>query len=474
MSGGGRPRGSVGPKKRQQEADADDPTGSKRATRREHFFDRHFYVAHGSTASVYGPDVEKCDAVPGTTVNVGTLAATAPPLPVQVQDDIAELPQRRADRRDNTLYTYKGRVVRYQVAGHFIVCTCDGSSSCAGNQRLNRCCAHNTEAQTATLASRSKGNHDYQVMHSGTAVPRPQIKDKLHHGESELLNQGTVIGRIEDEVHGKAAGLVVLDDGRYDIRLQEFDDWTMTVHNIRFPLRPGLKWRKNFSGRHAHAVSRSDVTILFEVIVCNKTPERPLFLAKSLSGGISEFTCRSNCVQALERQWIAQSRDAEEVCRGVEVNGTKFLGFDNMNFAHHLRSITPDFLEAEDDVKDKVQVTRGSRKDDQCERQERRWASRMMSGFKDVLAQRGPDLESNFRLLMKSRFFQAEFGGLLDFEYSHCSPVIDGLVHEYKRAIGKHDSKMARHVLSHVAPFYTRWKVMMLFGCSEWAASKEV
>ena len=138
-------------------------------------------------------------------------------------------------------------------------------------------------------------------------------------------------------------------------------------------------------------------------------------------------------------------------------------------FAHHLRSVTPDFLEAEHDVKDKVQVTRGSRKDDQCERQGRRWASRMMSDFKEVLAQRGPDLESNFLLLMKSRFFQAEFGGLLDFEYSHCSPVIDGLVHEYKRAIGKDDSKMARHVLSHVAPFYTRWKVMMLFGCSEWA-----
>ena len=135
----------------------------------------------------------------------------------------------------------------------------------------------------------------------------------------------------------------------------------MTVHDIRFPLRPGLKWRKNFSGRHAHAVSRSDVTIVFEVIVCSKTAERRLFLAKSLRGGMSEFRCRSNCVQALERQRIAQSRDAEELCRGVQVNATKFLGFDKMNCAHHLRSVTPDFLEAEDDVKDKVQVTRGSR-----------------------------------------------------------------------------------------------------------------
>ena len=106
MSGGGRPRGSVGPKKRQQEADSDDPTGSKRAARKEHFFDPHFYVAHGSTASVCSPDVEKCDAVPGTTVNAGTLAATAPPLPDQALDDIAELPQRRSDSADNTLYTY--------------------------------------------------------------------------------------------------------------------------------------------------------------------------------------------------------------------------------------------------------------------------------------------------------------------------------------------------------------------------------
>ena len=167
MPGGGRPKGSVGPNKRKQAADAADPTGSKRVTRTAKFFNPHFYASNVCTASVHDPDVRTCDAVPGTTVNAGTLAATAPPLPVQVQDDIAELPQRRADRRDNTLYTYKGRVVRYQVAGHFIVCTCDGSSSCAGNQRLNRCCARNTEAQTATLASRSQNNHDYQVMHFG-------------------------------------------------------------------------------------------------------------------------------------------------------------------------------------------------------------------------------------------------------------------------------------------------------------------
>ena len=94
-------------------------------------------------------------------------------------------------------------------------------------------------------------------MHSGTDVPRPHIKDKLHHGESELLSQGNFIGRIEDQGHGTAAGLVVLDDGRYDIKLQKYDDWTMTVHDIRFPLRPGLRqWRKNFSGRHG-LMSRS-------------------------------------------------------------------------------------------------------------------------------------------------------------------------------------------------------------------------
>ena len=64
-----------------------------------------------------------------------------------------------------------------------------------------------------------------------------------------------------------------------------------------------------------------------------------------------------------------------------------------MNFAHHLRSVTPDFLEAEDDVKDKVQVTRGSRKDDQCERQERRWASRMMSVAQVDLSQENLTLD---------------------------------------------------------------------------------
>jgi len=39
-----------------------------------------------------------------------------------------------------------------------------------------------------------------------------------------------------------------------------------TVHGREFPFRPGSLWKKQFSGRHATAVGKSEVTIQFEII----------------------------------------------------------------------------------------------------------------------------------------------------------------------------------------------------------------
>ena len=125
-------------------------------------------------------------------------------------------------------------------------------------------------------------------MHSGTDVDRPNARSELLYGESQILQQGAAIRRFEHALHGTAAGLVVLDHGRYDIDLVNCDDWTRTLHGIRFPLRPGLQWRKIFHGEHARADGLSTVIILFEVGLCNKTFERPVFRAKSLSGCISQ------------------------------------------------------------------------------------------------------------------------------------------------------------------------------------------
>ena len=278
----GRPKGTWGPKRRQLDADEADPDGSSRANKKANFFKSQIYDPHrcppstDSELSGHTPDVGMCDSVSETSVNTGALTTNTPILSAsEVSDDVPDLPKRRDDRQDNTLYMYKGRLVRYQASGHAILCTCNGTSSCAGNVRLHECERRQESAHTEPVASRSKNNCDYKMMHSGTGIHRPNARSELLCGESQILQQGTAIKRFEH-----AAGLVVLDDGRYDIALVNCDDWTMTLHGNRFPLRPGLKWRKIFHGEHARAVGLSAVIILFEVGLCNKTFERPVFRAR--------------------------------------------------------------------------------------------------------------------------------------------------------------------------------------------------
>jgi hypothetical protein len=69
---------------------------------------------------------------------------------------------------DNTLYRFKGRLVRYRASGHAILCTCNGSASCAGNVRLHECERRQESAHMEPVASRSKNYYDYKMMHSGS------------------------------------------------------------------------------------------------------------------------------------------------------------------------------------------------------------------------------------------------------------------------------------------------------------------
>jgi len=77
-------------------------------------------------------------------------------------------------------------------------------------------------------------------------------------------------------------------------------------------------------------------------------------------------------VHTLEQQWFAQSLDEENV-KNVQAHkntSTKFLGFDNVNFARHLRAVTQGVVDA---VKQATMAeeTRVGRKDEIGERQER-------------------------------------------------------------------------------------------------------
>ena len=77
----------------------------------------------------------------------------------------------------------------------------------------------------------------------------------------------------------------------------------------------------------------------------------------------------------------------------------------------------------------------------------------------------GEDLEQSFRLLIRNRSFQAEFEGMLLFEYANASPVVEGIVNDYKEYASRGDTESdtkARQILSLVAPYYPRWKTMGL------------
>ena len=184
-----------------------------------------------------------------------------------------------------------------------------------------------------------------------------------------------VIARSENH----SASLVVEENGDYGPELLDLDGWRMSVGDVSFPIRQGLKWRKTFRGRHSQVVKRDEVTILFEAVMPSTTPERPLFKARSLDGGIMEKTFQSNSPNDLERMWLGQNVD--NLRMGGKIDGKSFLGLDNSNFARHLRHVTPLFVSDESDLADKFM--RGSYKPDSMSvRSERRWSNLLFERLK--------------------------------------------------------------------------------------------
>jgi hypothetical protein len=53
-----------------------------------------------------------------------------------------------------------------------------------------------------------------------------------------------------------------------------------------FPLIPGARWRRSFRGRHAAAVGKDTVVIMFEITMSVSTAEVPRFVARDFEGGV--------------------------------------------------------------------------------------------------------------------------------------------------------------------------------------------
>lgn len=170
--------------------------------------------------------------------------------------------------------------------------------------------------------------------------------DSLLFGEKELLERMEAVIPACDNT--KSGGLVVQASGRHQFELLECESWMMKVGDRQFPLHAGLQWRKNFRGKHAEksGLRVTEVTILFEIVMSTYTTEKPLFKARCLQGGIMSPTFQFYCKHNLERIWLTQTTNehqAIERCRRVRIDSQRFLGFENMHFAHYLRESTSEF-----------------------------------------------------------------------------------------------------------------------------------
>ena len=78
--------------------------------------------------------------------------------------------------------------------------------------------------------------------------------------------------------------MLVMDNGQWDaqggVTLGDSTGCKGGVRGRKFPFQPGSVWEKQFSGRHATAVSKSEVTIQFKIIYSHKHPDRPNFSAR--------------------------------------------------------------------------------------------------------------------------------------------------------------------------------------------------
>ena len=250
---------------------------------------------------------------------------------------------------------------------------------------------------------------------------------------------------IPYQVETRASALVILNNGTWGKELLLHQRWSASTQDVKFPLRLGLQWRKEFGGRHTKA----------------GYPERPSFRIRDFDIGPLAATFSSHDVNDLDRKWLLQSNNTSlfsEKFQDITIRGTTFTGFNNLYFGQHLLDVTPEFEGG------RLQRTRLPSKDVVSDRMNSQRCATMLEGLHAVLELGGTDEETVFLSLIKSRPFKA-IGDLLQYEFGN--EVTAGLVEDYKAAIVRKDCKQARTILSLYAPSHSRFQTQTVFGCSE-------
>ena len=280
MNKGGRPLGSASLQKRIEEQKKDEEAHpEKRDQKHEqrlNFFTPGFFVCHRPVHSMkshgWEGGIDRALESEGRRDDGPPLSTTANPLPVSL-----------AEREEGVVYRYSFQGVLRLVkwCNRHLLCMCSETSTCGGRRRLERC-KTSFECQPASGSAMSEVSDSLDRLEQ-LPSRRPPVHDprassaignKLFKMQEEFFSSVT---SIPSQVETRASALVILNNGTWGKELLLHQRWSASTQDVKFPLRLGLQWRKEFAGTHAQVAAKSVVTVMFEIVQQAGYPERPSF-----------------------------------------------------------------------------------------------------------------------------------------------------------------------------------------------------
>ena len=321
------------------------------------------------------------------------------------------------------------------------MCSCDLDlqSLCAGNQQLNRCATNVgstgqpgvvTPAATRSGGAQNGGGASKML---GTATSTGELQKR----ELVLIQDLHVIPANHSL---KQCEIVVLSHGRWDPALENMPAFTRKGYTSAgqdvepFPLIPGARWRRSFRGRHAAAVGKDTVVIMFEITMSVTTAEVPRFVARDFEGGVFCKSITSTSMGALEQAWLSQNlaEHDTQITLG-NMKGARFMGLDVPALTEYFRSKVPSFQGVRSREKE-----RGPSKEDIGLRQKRRLRASLLEDFEAALGKTCPqDLGRAFELLQSSQAFQTRFLPDMHYRFAQDDTSTQALVDAYKADVSK-------------------------------------
>ena len=206
--------------------------------------------------------------------------------PLSLARALPRLPTKLADRQMNVLYAQDGRTVRWNSRTRTVVCTCDldSHSPCKGNAKLANCKGNviwDIKAHQPAAGKRKSQEAERLGGASATTATAPvsvsAASDLLPH---ESLGIDCVL-----PAHGKLGAITMMENGRWEEKMNAIDAYKMICQGLTFPLRPGARWRRTVEGAHAKVAGSQSAVIVFSIGFDRVSAGSPKFGACLFSGG---------------------------------------------------------------------------------------------------------------------------------------------------------------------------------------------